>query len=86
MNIRPIATRFVAGAALIGALAGIGTGVAAGTANAKPKACAGMERQLNDAIYLAHAAHDDGDYESRNWYFDVAERINRRYEAAGCRS
>ena len=86
MDIRLIASRIVAGVALIGALTGIGAGVAAGTANAKPKACAGMDQQMTDATNLAFAAQDAGDYESRNWYFDLVEKINKRYTAAGCRS
>ncbi|MEO3758053.1 hypothetical protein ABGB19_07170 [Mycobacterium sp. B14F4] len=85
MNMHAIAAKTIAAAALVGTLTGIGTGIAAGTANAKPRACAGMERQMNDAIYLAHAAQDAGEYEDRDRWFYVAERINKRYEAAGCR-
>ncbi|MGH3674854.1 MAG: hypothetical protein ACRDU5_03780 [Mycobacterium sp.] len=86
MNIRAIATRTIAGIALAGALTGVGAGVAASTANAKPGVCASYDKQENHLVIALSQYAEVEDWDGVNYYWGKLEALNQRATKAGCRS
>lgn len=80
MSKRAIATRSIAVIALAGALTGIGTGVIAGTATAKPVSCKELSARITDAQIMAMDLEDQGNRLEAKRQYRVAAQLQSQYD------